>query len=441
MLSRPLPRRKPSARHPFLAPPWDDLHPDLLRIDASLPADHHARWLADVVAHLDLTSFRSSYAGSGSLAYPVERLLPFVLFLYSKGILSPAEWVRRARYDDQCKWLLRGLRPSRSRLYAFRDRVEPFLDDWHQQLIHWAFVEAITTAAHGSLDGTFVAALASRHQLLSGSRLDRRLLLLRLLVCFDDDSTQADLATRLQKLPAMVLCSGVLGLELLHRGMPALPLLNALLNLLALVELLKQPPTMPWQAHLPAWVPATPVGRKRVLKRHENARKRLAARLLPYQRKKKLSKKDQETMKRMKVSLTDPEAALGYDKVGTYRPLYNLPLVQDTQSSLTLAWEVLSRNNDDGLLKPMMEKTKEQLGRHLKDVRADGAFASVGEVAWCEKEGITVYAPSKGKKAREEEDAVGGKKEEAAGAESAHSEGEKAAGPKAAKPAEENAAA
>ena len=73
-------------------------------------------------------------------------------------------------------------------------------------------------------------------------------------------------------------------------------------------------------------------------------------------------------MKRMKVSLTDPEAALGWDKVGTYRPLYNVPLVQATDAPLTLAWDVLARNNDDGLLRPMMEKTKEQLGRHLREV-------------------------------------------------------------------------
>src|ERR1700678_1889168 len=118
-------RRKPAARHPFRAPLWDDHHPDCQRIDATLPGDHHVRWLRAVVARLDLTAFRLSYAGYGSLAFPVELLLAFVLFLYSKGTLSPAQWAWQARYDDQCKWLLRGLRPSRSQLYTFRDRVEP----------------------------------------------------------------------------------------------------------------------------------------------------------------------------------------------------------------------------------------------------------------------------------------------------------------------------
>ena len=94
-----------------------------------------------------------------------------------------------------------------------------------------------------------------------------------------------------------------------------------------------------------------------------------------------------------KVSLTDPEAALGWDKVGTFRPLYNVLLVQATDAPLTLAFDVLARNNDDGLLAPMMAKTKEQLGRHVEEALVDGAFVSVGDVAWCEQQGIRVYAP------------------------------------------------
>jgi hypothetical protein len=113
----------------------------------------------------------------------------------------------------------------------------------------------------------------------------------------------------------------------------------------------------------------------------------------PYQHKKKLSKKDQQALQRLQVSLTDGEAALGWDKLGTFRPLYNVLLVQATDAPLTLAWDVLSRNNDDGLLQPMMVKTQEHLGRHLDAVLVDGAFVSVGDVVWCEERHITVYAP------------------------------------------------
>ncbi len=113
----------------------------------------------------------------------------------------------------------------------------------------------------------------------------------------------------------------------------------------------------------------------------------------PYQQKKKLAKKDKEAIKRMKVSPADPEAALGWDKVGTYRPLYNLLLVQATDAPLTLAWDVLSCNNDQGLIETMMEETRKSVGHYLKELLVDGGFLNVGDVVWCEKEGVVLYAP------------------------------------------------
>ena len=397
MLSGVKSPRHRAVRHPFLTPPWDEDHPAMRRIDATLPADHHARWLLRLVSQLDLTALRLCYANRGSLAYPVEPLLAFVLLMYSQGELSPARWAHHAKYDDQAKWLLRGLLPSRSRLYAFRDRLEPFLDEWHQQLLRWAIAEGITSAARGSLDGSLVAALASRHQLMSPRRVDRRLLLLRRLVWLEGEGPQPDLAARLADLPWLLVTAWVLCLDLLGAGVAAGPLLDTLLGLMVLLELLgpqgAPEGTMPWQPRLPAWVPPSVAGRRRVLKRYEDAQQRLASRLAPYQRKKQLSKKDQQAIKRLKVSLTDPEAALGWDKVGTYRPLYNLVLVQATDANLTLGWDVLGRNNDDGLLRPLMEKTTQQLGRPLREVLVDGGFVSVADVAWCEQQGITVYAP------------------------------------------------
>lgn len=403
MLQLPKPRRKPAARQTFRAGLWGDDHPDFQCIDATLASDHHARWLRTVVAHLDLTAFRLSYAGYGSLAYPVELLIAFVLFLYSQGVLTPAAWARRAGCDDECKWLLRGLRPSRSQLYTFRDRVEPFLDDWHKQLIAWAVLEGITKATRGSLDGTFVAALASRFQLMSVRRVDRRLLLLQLLVGLEGEhAANGDLAVLLAPAPALLGPLWLLFFVLLYVGCtPPLELVQMLLSLLALRELLNLEEGKPWQ--LPVWVPPTPVGRKRVLVRYENAQQRLEQRLAPLLEKKKLSKKDEQTIKHLKVSLTDPDAALGWDKLGTFRPLYNVPLVQATDTNLTLAWDVVAQSNDEGLVIPMMEKTKEQLGHYLNEMLVDGAFVSVGEVVWCESKGIIPYSPpKKAEKAKEE---------------------------------------
>lgn len=79
--------------------------------------------------------------------------------------------------------------------------------------------------------------------------------------------------------------------------------------------------------------------------------------------------------------------------MGTYRPLYNLLLVQATDAPLTLAWEVLGCNNDQGQIQALMEKTKKQVNHYLKELLIDGGFLNVSDVVWCEKQQITIYAP------------------------------------------------
>jgi len=65
--------------------------------------------------------------------------------------------------------------PSRNRWYVFRDRVGPLLETWNRQVLEWAVAQGLTTASRGSLDGTLIAANASRHRLLNLARLERRL--------------------------------------------------------------------------------------------------------------------------------------------------------------------------------------------------------------------------------------------------------------------------
>ena len=78
--------------------------------------------------------------------------------------------------DRRCLlWLRRGIKPSRSRCYAFRDRAATLLGDWHRQVLRAAVAEGLTTAGSGSLDGTLIAAGASRHRLLNLARLGQRL--------------------------------------------------------------------------------------------------------------------------------------------------------------------------------------------------------------------------------------------------------------------------
>ena len=198
------------------------------------------------------------------MAYLPELLLPFVLFMYSQGILSPADWQEHAQHDDQAKWLFVGCVPHAPSFTPFVTALSPYLDDWHAQVIAWAIFEKLTTAESGSLDGTLIAALASRHRLLSCRRVDQRLLLLRLLVWGDANQIKCDLATFFEDFADWLLQSA-LG-QPLPPGKALPPSADALETLVTLLG-----PVLDGQVllpvRLPAWVPATPAGRKRVLKR------------------------------------------------------------------------------------------------------------------------------------------------------------------------------
>src|SRR5260370_23572098 len=109
----------------FAPPPWDRNSADWRRLDDQLPQDHRARQVDQAVAQLDLAPLFAAYAGTGSLAHRPDLILKVVLFEVQRGRHSPAQWAEDFLFDQACQWLALGIRPSRSRLYAFPDRLRP----------------------------------------------------------------------------------------------------------------------------------------------------------------------------------------------------------------------------------------------------------------------------------------------------------------------------
>jgi transposase len=171
----PHPRQDCPALDRFAAPPWDRQSPQWLQIEDSLPADHLARAIDEAVDRLDLTALFDPYLGVGSKAHRPDLFLKVVLYEIHIGRHSPDQWAQDVR-DRRClQWLGSGIAPSRTRCYAFRDRVGPWLETLNRQVLRSAVGQGVTTARRGSLDGTLIAANASRHRLLNLARLQRRL--------------------------------------------------------------------------------------------------------------------------------------------------------------------------------------------------------------------------------------------------------------------------
>jgi len=123
----PPPQNRPELDR-FAVPPWNPRSPEWLAIEDSLPADHRARAIDEAVDQLDLALLFASYLGVGSKAHRPDLMLKIALYEIQTGHHSPDQWAKDT-CDRRClQWLGLGIAPSRSRWYAFRDRVGPLLE-------------------------------------------------------------------------------------------------------------------------------------------------------------------------------------------------------------------------------------------------------------------------------------------------------------------------
>jgi transposase len=330
----PLPPRDYPHLDRFAVPPWDHRSPERLAIDDDLPADHLARAIDEAVDQLDLTALFASSAGVGSKPHRPDLMLKIVLYEMQTGRHSPGQWAEDAP-DRRCLlWLGRGIKPSRSRCYAFRDRVGARLQDWNRQVLQGAVARGLTTACSGALDGTTIAADASRHRLLNLARLDRRLEEL-------DRVIAADQAGR-------------------------------------------DP------GAIPGWMARFPATRRRQRHRFQEARRALWK---EHARNARRPGDRRQEPDKIVISAGDPEAALGRDKEKVFRPLYNFQVVQDTASPLVLGYEVFAQATDAGTLMPLRQRVYDLTGIWLEEVLADAGYASALDLSDCSRAGVDLYAP------------------------------------------------
>jgi transposase len=299
-----------------------------------LAVNHPARLIDAFVNGLDRTSLQASYLGVESLAHNPDLMLKIALYETSQGRLSPAQWADDVRDSKALGWLGQGIQPSRSALYAFRDRLSKPVFDMHAQAIRQAIADGLTTAEKAVLDGTSVRSYASRHQLVNEDKLTKRL----------------------QELNAAV--------ENDAAGQPS--------------------------ESQPYWMAATPDGRRAQLQRYRRAGDELAERLAANQGR---PKDKQLPRNKVKVSVTDPEAPLGRDKEKVFCPMYTAEFVVDTASLLILSFEVFAQATDAGTLAPMLDRTHEVTGTMVIQIGTDAGYVSLLDLQECQQRNVRLVGP------------------------------------------------
>lgn len=346
------------------SPPWTGEAPPWQEIERVLPADHLARHVRAFVLSLDLNELRRSYLGVGKQALPVELMVMVVLYEMQTGQLHPNHWAKDCMFVDPVKWLAMGLQPSASYFYAFRRRLAPFVQAWNQQLLQQALATGATQAKAGAVDGTFVAALGSRHRLLQAKTLEQRCQVLREALAADARAARV-LATAPSVANAAMAVGTATGAECCVA-----------------------------EQRLPCWVAKTPQGRRRQYGRYRQARERLGILLTQHARREnRKAKRKRRRAEQVRICPSEPEAALGRDKLKTFRPLYNVQLVSDVDTPLILDYGVHASNTDAGLFIPTLQRLESRLGRPLETVLVDGLYATAANLAFCDDAGVKLYAP------------------------------------------------
>ncbi|MBV8069129.1 MAG: IS1182 family transposase [Acidobacteriaceae bacterium] len=307
-----------------------------LQFNEQLDADHLARLIDRGVDQLDLTPLEQSYTGRGSLPYSPTLLLKIVLFEIHRGRPKPAQWYLDTTENIALQWLGMGIQPARSVWYLFAARVRPLVDGFNHQVLQLAQTQGHTTADCGALDGTFLEANASRHHLLNAEQLQQRLVLLQA-------ATQQDAAASV--------------------------------------------PT-----EQPYWMAQTPASRTQQQQQYQTAQAHLDERLAENER--RIPSQRQEA-KKIRISVTDPEAALGKDKFKVFRPLYNVQYVRDVDTLFILGYDTVARNYDAGMLVPMMKRTEQLTGHKPKKVLLDSGYITGLDLAEARQLEIALYGPWK----------------------------------------------
>lgn len=304
--------------------------PQWQRIDEKLEQNHHARMVRRQLSQLDMRDLSESYPLGGRLAYEPVAMLSMVLYLILNGIASPAKWHQEAKLNEAVQWLGYGYRPSRRTWYDFRDRMADRIDQLHEKLIQAAIEQGHVDPSIGVQDGTHFAACASRHRMVNDQTLAKRK-----------------------------------------------ELLDGLLD-------------EPHPEELPKWIPPTVAGRLELAKRMDRAREVLDRRIAANAEKPSEKRKDAA---KIMVSLSDPDAPLGRDKLKVYRPLYTVQHVVDPKSLLVVAYQCEASVCDTGTLAPMIDLAQKIVGGRLKCMMADAAYCTILDLRDCQQRNIELLAP------------------------------------------------
>ena len=137
-----------------------------------IPEDHIVRFVCDMVETLSLSGFRVNPRGSGSEQYQPQMLLALLIYCYATGRFHSRE-IEQATYADVAVRFICGgdLHPDHSTIAEFRTVNRALFESCFVKVLELATTTGVLKKVGTvSVDGTKIAASASRHAAVSYQR-------------------------------------------------------------------------------------------------------------------------------------------------------------------------------------------------------------------------------------------------------------------------------
>jgi transposase len=142
-----------------------------VRLDDCLPPDHLARFVADVITHLDFAPVYARYGPRGGAAYAPELLFGLLVYGYATGVFSSRKLERATHESAPFRFLAGNQHPDHDTLATFRKTFLPDVKALFVQVLLLAQAAGVLKLGNISLDGTKIHADASKSKAVSYQRL------------------------------------------------------------------------------------------------------------------------------------------------------------------------------------------------------------------------------------------------------------------------------
>ncbi|MEP7161885.1 MAG: IS1182 family transposase [Dermatophilaceae bacterium] len=145
-------------------------------LDDWLPADHMARFVADLVdEHLDLSRIHAAYTqGRGAPPYDPRLMVRILLYGYTTGVRSSRKLEAACVDVVAFRWLAAGTAPDYRSIARFRKRYLSALGHLFVQALALCRAAGMVRLGRVALDGTKLRANASRRKAMSYARMSEK---------------------------------------------------------------------------------------------------------------------------------------------------------------------------------------------------------------------------------------------------------------------------